>query len=276
MTMTLDREEYIEQAYFFETLHDRLETGMSSQELLKHIQSELLATSRLPMAIDFMLAEMRLTGKMAGAMKRLAHYFTAFQTFVIEEAENEEGRFDFRIALQVLQREAKYRAEDAPVQGIFFYQFEAICRNRLGYDGGLRAIARDPIYDQGWRDWLDTLRRQIGLVDFSDMIYVRSADYRKRPGEEEVPVLFGAREGRIAHATRRRDPLYLFSALSRQLGYPSVPRLKKASDEENLLPVLQRRIEHLENRLKLLEEEQRGGTIELERFFKKENEESDG
>jgi hypothetical protein len=273
MTMPLDREEYIEQAYFFETLHQRLETGMSSQELLKHIQSELLATSRLPMAIDFMLAEMRLTGKMSSAMRRLSHYFTPFQTFVIEEAENEEGRFDFRVALLVLHREAEYRAEGAPLEGIFFYQFEAICRNRLGYDAGIRAIAGDPIYNPGWRDWLDTVRRQIGLVDFSDMIYVRSADYRKRPGEEDVPVLFGAREGRIAHATRRRDPLYLFSALSRQLGYPSVPRLKKASEEENLLPILQRRIEQLENRLKLLEEEQRGG-IELDRFYQKDSDEA--
>ena len=37
-------------------------------------------------------------------------------------------------------------------------------------------------------------------------------------------MLFGEKEGRIAMANRRKDPLYLFSALQRHLGYPSVPR----------------------------------------------------
>jgi hypothetical protein len=60
--------------------------------------------------------------------------------------------------------------------------------------------------------------------------------------------------------------MYLFSALSRHLGYPEVPRQKRAAEEENLIPVLQRRIEHLENRLQLIEEELRGG-INLNRYF---------
>jgi hypothetical protein len=81
--------------------------------------------------------------------------------------------------------------------------------------------------------------------------------------------LFGEREGRIARAARRRDPMFLFAALSRHLGYPSVPRQKKANENENFVPLLQRRVEHLENRIQMLEEELRGG-INLQRYFVKE------
>jgi hypothetical protein len=45
-----------------------------------------------------------------------------------------------------------------------------------------------------------------------------------------------------------------------------VPRTKTADPEERLLPVLARRVEQLDSRLKLLEEEQRGG-IQLERYY---------
>jgi hypothetical protein len=206
-------------------------------------------------------------------MERLAHYFTAFQAFVMREAENEHGRFDMRIALELLRREAEYRAEGASTQGIFLYQFESLCRNRLGYDRGLMAVAADPIYDEAWRGWLNKLRRQVGNIEVSDLIYVRSEYYnvvqqrRGRPGlpAGETP-LFGEREGRIALANRRKDPLLLFSALHRQLGYPAVPRPRKVDQTQQLLPMLAVRLERVENRLKLLEEEQRGG-INLNRFM---------
>ena len=262
----LDQEEYVEQSFFYSAFLERLQSGLSTQEILRAVRNELLTTTKLPLAIDFLLTDMRLTGGLAAAMSRINHYFTPFQAFVISETERDAGRFDFRIALQILEKEAKYRSENAPVQGLFFYQFETLCRNRLGYDKGLEAIAADSIYDTAWKEWMETVRRQIGLVDFADMIYVRSAYYRKKPSEAEVPVLFGEREGRIAHATRRRDPTYLFAALSRHLGYPSVPRQKKAAETENLVPTLLRRIEQLENRLNLLEEERKGG-INLERFY---------
>jgi hypothetical protein len=58
----------------------------------------------------------------------------------------------------------------------------------------------------------------------------------------------------------------LFGALHRQLGYPEAPRPNPADPEERLLPTLARRMEQLESRLKLVEEEQRGG-IQLERFY---------
>ncbi len=60
---------------------------------------------------------------------------------------------------------------------MFLYQFECLCRNRLGYDRGLSAMAEDPSYDAVWREWILTVRRQIGIIDLADLIYVRSEHY---------------------------------------------------------------------------------------------------
>jgi len=277
----LPNEEYIEQAFFFNAFYEAVQGGTSTQEFLFFIRNELLATAKLPLAIDFLLTDMKHTGILSAAMTHIRHYFTPFQAFVISESEKENGRFDFRIALKILAVEAEYRSGQPPTQGLFFYQFETICRNRLGYDKGIDVLSQDDLYDADWKQWLSVLRKQIGLVDLAEMIFYRSGYYKQRfsrtegaisPIEEreDVPVLFGEREGRIAFATRRKDPMQLFAALSRHLGYPSVPRQKPIAEEENLVPVLQRRIEHLENRLQLLEEELRGG-INLNRFIVKEN-----
>ena len=129
-------------------------------------------------------------------------------------------------------------------------------------------LIQDDVYNNDWKEWLTILRKQIGLVDFAEMIFYRSDFYRMKTMEADVVPLFGEREGRIAFASRQRDPVFLFSALSRHLGYPSVPRLRRVSEEENLVPLLQRRIEQLENRLQLLEEELRGG-VNLNRCYAK-------
>ncbi len=275
----LEHEEYIEQHHFFTTLGQRLVENVPAQEVLASVREEALATTKLPMAIDFLLAELQHQGVFATGMKKLGHYFTPFQCYVISEAESDRRRFDLRIGLEILAREALYRTEpNVSRQGLFLYQFEALCRNRLGYDPGLEAMSQDPSFDQAWRDWILTVRRQIGIVELADLIYVRSEFYRQRqestqragsspsPGPEAAGCLFGVREGRIAWANRQKDPLVLFAALHRQLGYPQVPRTKTADPQERLLPVLARRVEQLESRLKLLEEEQRGG-IQLERFY---------
>jgi hypothetical protein len=272
--MPLDRDEYVEQAYFFGTLHQRMAEAVSTQELLAAVRQEILATTRLPYAIDFMLGELRLTGGFATAMAKMPHYFTPFQTFVIGEAERAEGKFDFRVGLEVLQREAEYRAAGASPQGCFLYQFETLCRNRLGYERGLDAIAGDDIYNEQWREWVLTVRRQVGLADLADLIYVRSELYRKTRGEAEKPILFGEKEGRIALANRHKDPLYLFAALARHLGYPSVPRPTLEDTSRHVLPQLERKMERMEARMKLLEEELRGG-INLTRYYAKESQKNE-
>lgn len=293
----LGREEYVEQAHFFGALAERLTENVPAQEVLQSVREEALATTKVPLAIDFMLTELRHAGGFSTAMAKLPHYFTPFQTFVVSEAENERGRFDLRVGLEVLRREAAYRTGDAPGAapsraGLFLYEFEALCRNRLGYDRGLAAIAGEPSFDQLWRDWVLSIRRKVGIVDISDLIYVHSEHYVNRSlggrgpagrsagaetagdapadtGDAEVSatvVLFGDREGRIALANRRKDPLYLFSSLHRQLGYPEVPRPARQARGELPLPQIARRLEQLEKRLTLLEEEQRGG-IDLTQFY---------
>jgi hypothetical protein len=263
--MALEREEYIEQAYFFRTLREGLQHGLSTQELLAGVRNELLSTTKLPLALDYMVGELHMTGGFHTAMSRMDHYFAPFQAFVIGEAENTDGRFDFQTALAVLEHEADCRAKSLSVQGMFLYQFEALCRNRLGYDKGLEAIASDPIYDERWRQWIYFVRRQVGIVDLADMIYVRSEYFRTLRGDAIQPILFGEKEGRIALANRKKDPLFLFSALARHLGYPPVPRPRRA-DEGPQLIVLQRRLDRVEQRLRLTEEELRGG-INLGRFM---------
>ena len=85
------------------------------QELLEHVKQEILSTTRLPLAIDFLLSELRHIGLMSTAMARLPHYFTPFQTYVMQEAEAERGRFDLRIAIDILRHEAEYRSK-APIR----------------------------------------------------------------------------------------------------------------------------------------------------------------
>jgi hypothetical protein len=252
---------------------ERLPENIPLQELLEQLKHEVLSTTRLPLAIDFMLAELKHSGSVASAMSRLPHYFTPFQTYVMQEAESDRGRFDMRVAVRILQHLADYQAKQPLPQAVFMYQFECLCRNRLRYDPGLGAMADDPIFSAEWREWILMVRRQIGLVDFADLIFVRSQYYldrQARPGEPppipEKPILFGEKEGKIAWANRMKDPLFLFAALQRHLGYPLVPRPPKIDENQNALPLLQLKLDRLESRLKLLEDEQRGG-IDITRFY---------
>ena len=268
----LDREEYVEQAYFFRVLGERLPENVPLQDLLAQVRDETLATTKLPMAIDYLLTELKHSGVISPAMTKLAHYFTPFQTYVMRESENDRSRFDMRLGVAVLRYEAAYRAEGGTPQGTFLYQFETLCRNRLRYDHGLAAMAGDPIYTAEWREWIMTLRRQIGMLDLADMLYLASRHYltqqelRRAAPEPPRPVLFGEQEGKIALANRKKDPLYLFSALQRQMGYPVVPRPQRPDETAQLLPLVLRRLENVEARIKLLEDEQRGG-IDLSKFF---------
>lgn len=272
----LDREEYIEQAYLFRSFGERIMAGIASQEALAAIGQEVLATSKLPLAIGYLVSELKLVGTLSTALARLPHYFTAFQTFVIAAAEDEGGRFDIRTALAMLEREATYRAEGASPQGLFFYRFECLSRNRLDYGHGLTAVAADGIFDADWKSWIEMVSRQVGLIDLADLVFVRSPEYwrlekreallaGKQEPEPDRRILFGEKEGRIARANRGKDPLFFFAALQRQLGYPSIPRVKPAAPSEESPAMLARRLERLEMRIKLLEEEGRGG-IDLSKF----------
>ena len=278
MSATLDREEYIEQTYFFRTLRERMfEEQIPTQIVLERIHEEILAITRLPMAIQFISTELKHSGLLSSGFTRLAHYFTPFQAFVITQSENARNRFSVEVALLVLEREAQFRSGtlgDPTPQGLFVYQFESLSRNRLGYEEGLRALQADPYFDEAWKSYIDLVRRQVGGVDFADLIYVRSqwyvTDQRRHTPDYAPPLepLFGEKEGRIAKANRGRDPLYLFAALQRQLGYPEVPRIKAKDDPSVRLKEMEVKLKELEARLKLVEADQRG-TLDLSEFMVK-------
>jgi len=271
MSTVLDREEYVEQAYFFRTFRERVAENLPSQEVLASLDQEILTTTRLPMAVQFLATEIKHSGLLATGFERLGHYFNPFQAFVVRQAEDEKMRFSMSTAFVVLEREATYRANNPTRPGLFVYQFETICRNRLGYWDGLTAMSQDPFYDADWSAYLETVRKEVGVVDFADLVYLRSEyavieQRRKTRGfEPAVPMLFGEKEGKIAKASRGRDPLFLFAALQRQLGYPEVPRPRERDDTEAKLQLMQVKINELEARLKLMEGELRG-QIDLSLF----------
>ena len=270
----LPREEYVEQSYLFRILGERVRNGEPVQQLLGFVKQEVLATTKLPMAIDYLLAELNHVGTMASAMEKLAHYFTPFQTFVMSSAEDERGRFDISTALQILQFESDFRSKEQDPASFFFFQFETLARNRLAYDHGLAAMSKDPFYPPPWQEWILKVRHKIGIVDLPDLIYVHSEHYVSRQSQKRVdferpdPLLFGEQEGRIALANRNKEPMFFFAALQRQLNYPKVPRPIKKDPADELVPKLVRTVERLEARVKLLEDENRNKGIDLSKFYK--------
>jgi hypothetical protein len=271
----LDREEYIEQAYFFRTVRERLTEELPAQEILADVREEILATTKLPMAIDVLRGEIELKGRMSEGMAALPHYFSPFQIYVMSVAELDRARFDQHTALEVLEREARYRGSEPTCAGLFIYQFECLARNRLGYDKGMTAMSADPLYPPEWKDWILKTRRRLGAHEFADMIYYRSEYFveerRRRTSNPQyrpgAPVLFSQQEGRIAKAHRGKDPLYLFAALQRQLGYPAIPRAQR-SDDVKLPPQLEQRLQRIEKRIGLVESEQKG-KLDLSEFYLK-------
>ncbi len=274
MTNQLDREEYIEQAYFFRILRERIAENLAIQDVLARIHEEILATTRLPMAVQFLATEIKHTGLLSSGFSRLAHYFTPFQAFTLQQTEDEKKRFSIEIGLLILEREALYRAGTPTSAGLFVYQFEAISRNRLGYDEGILCMQADSFYDADWKFFLGLVHHHVGTVDFADLVYLRSHLYvqdqrRLNPGYEPPALpLFEEKEGKIAKANRGRDPLYLFAALQRQLNYPEVPRPKARDDLATNVEALKVKIKELETRLKLVEGELRG-QIDLSEFMAK-------
>ena len=269
----LDREEYVEQAYFFRIFRERVADNQAAQDILARVHEEVLSTTRLPLAIQFLGTELRHSGLLATGLAKLPHYFTPFQAFVVEQAEDEKQRVSMPTALLALEREAAYKAGQPTPGGLFVYQFEVLARNRMGYVDGLPAMAADPFYDADWKGFIDEVRRQAGVVDFGDLVYLRSElyvqDKRRTDREYEPPVrpIFGAKEGKIARASRGRDPLYLFAALQRQLGYPEVPKYNQKDDLATKFEAINKRLVELETRLRLAEGELRGN-VDLTQFGK--------
>ncbi|CAN5595464.1 hypothetical protein BH11PLA2_BH11PLA2_14910 [soil metagenome] len=272
---SFDRDECIEQAYFFRTFRERLAEGVASQDILTRMDEELLSTTKLPMATQFLASELKHSGLLGSGFARLSHYFTPFQTFIIRQSEDDKRKFNIVTALLFLEREAVYKSTGATPAGLFVYHFETVSRNKLGYDDGLKASSEDPIFDKNWQEYIDVVRRQVGTYDFSDLVYLRSAlhvaDVKRKDAtyEPSQPPLFADKEGKIAKASRGRDPLFLFAALQRQLGYPEVPRSLPTDGVWKQIELMQNRMKEMELRLKITESEVRG-TFDPTQFGKPE------
>src|SRR5208282_4594414 len=133
----LEREEYIEQSYFFRVFRERVAANLPAQEVLERVHEEILATTHLPYAIQFLATELKHSGLLSTGFERLGHYFTPFQAFLVRKTEQEGLRFNMETALLIMEREAQYRSGQPTPPGLFVYQFEVLCRNRLGYDDGM-------------------------------------------------------------------------------------------------------------------------------------------
>ncbi|MEY4612327.1 MAG: hypothetical protein RL179_300 [Planctomycetota bacterium] len=271
----LDREEYIEQLYFFQTLRERIKASIATQEVLEKIDQEILSTTKLPMAIQFLATEIKDSGLLSTGFKLLGHYFTPFQAFIIKSTEDENRKFSIDTGLHVLEKMAKYLADTPTPSGLFVFQFEILSRNKLGYDEGVLAMADDPLYPAVWRDFIIFVSKQIGLVEFAELVYLRSEYYleleRKQDPNYEPPVppLFQTKEGRIAKANLGRDPFFLFAALQRQLNYPEVPRSMEKESPKDEMGSIRQRVNDLEMRIKLVEAEVKGN-VDLAHFGKPE------
>ncbi|MBY0587988.1 hypothetical protein K2X85_12480 [bacterium] len=265
------REEYVEQAYFFRTCRDRQGEGRPIQEVLDQIQQEILSTTRLPFAIQFMVAELKHSGLLSAACERLPHYFTPFQAFVLSQSESDNNRLTFEQATLILEREATYRATEPTPAGLFVFQIEALSRNRLGYMEGLRRMAADGAFDDDWVAYFDVVRSQLGVRELPELVFVRSVSFvlekRREEPDYEPPfaILFGEKEGRIARANIGRDPNFFFAALQRQLAYPEVPRPPKQDSLVARMEKMARMIQRLEEKLRIVEQETRGG-VDLSPF----------
>ena len=93
----LAREEYIEQSYLFRRWRKDAR-WYPTQEALKNLGHEILATTKLPLAIDYQLSDLKLPEQLHLQCGN-SIITSGIQTFVMTEAEDEEGRFDLRTAL---------------------------------------------------------------------------------------------------------------------------------------------------------------------------------
>ena len=91
---------------------------MAAQDILSRIHEEILTTTRLPMAVQFLATDMKHSGILSSGFNRLPHYFTPFQAFVIQQTEAEGLRFTISLALLVLEREGAYKAALHPAGAV--------------------------------------------------------------------------------------------------------------------------------------------------------------
>ena len=231
-------------------------------------------TTKLPLAIDFLRTEVLHGGRLNPAMAKIGHYFTPFQTFVV--AAGRVGQVEVRHGDRAVNPRA-----DGGVPGAGAFAGGAVhlpVRVRGAEPAGLRRrpagrrrrpLFRTPRGGPGSPAWRGRWGRRTSPTW---SISAATSSSRAAAGPNTTPTggpatrcCSTARLGRIARANRGKDPLYMFAALQRQLGYPRVPKPAAPADDK-LPPAQEARLARLEKRLQLLEAEQRGTGIDLHEF----------
>ena len=174
----LEREEYIEQAYLFRTLRERIEQGIATQDLLASIREEILSTTKLPMAVDFLSAELRHQGRFRRGHAKAQPLFTPVSG--VRRRRSGSRARQIRSAAGPGNLPAQRRTI-APTRR---------CRKESSCSSSSRSHGTDLATTAACKplptircstsvraEWILTVRRQIGLVDFAEMIYVRSQHY---------------------------------------------------------------------------------------------------
>jgi len=197
-----------------------------------------LSLTRLPLAIQFLATELKHTGLLSSGFARLPHYFAPFQAFVIRQSEEEKRRFALETALLILgagKRNIARASRRRPASS--FTSFEVLSRNRLGYDQGLQAMQADPFYAEAWQKYVEMVRRHVGVVDFADLVYLRSQFYVLEQQPAGPPTM-SRRWSHCSARRRARSPKRIAAGTlciclppcSAKLGYPEVPKPQPRDD----------------------------------------------
>ena len=119
----LGREEYIEQAPFLSALGERLAANVPAQEVLASVREEVLATTKLPLAIDFpagRVAARRRARPGDGAVAPLLHAVSGVRHPGIGKR---AAAVRSACRAGILRREAEYRAESRRGLHAFLFTF---------------------------------------------------------------------------------------------------------------------------------------------------------
>ena len=270
----LDREEYIEQAYFFRASASGSPTTCRPRTSSPRLHEELLTTTRLPYAVQFLAAEIKHTGPARQRVREAAALLHPFQAFVIRQAEEEKQRFPMADGAAGAGTRGRVPGRAADQPGLFVYQFETIARNRLGYIDGLAAMAADPLYDADWRATSTSSAGRSATSTSRDLVYLRSELYvteqrRANPAYEPSRAAALRREGGEDRQGQPRPrpavPVRRAAAATR---LPRGAAVTQRDDgKTRSWSKIETKLRELETRLKLAEGELRGN-IDLSQFGK--------
>ena len=99
--------------------------GMATQTILDGVDQEILSTTRLPLAVQFLATELKHTGMLSSGFARLGHYFTPYQAFVVAGSEEEFVKRTGFALLWSLSLHDKRTGDELFIKGLALIEREA-------------------------------------------------------------------------------------------------------------------------------------------------------